>query len=78
MLTQGAYEEKTLVVIKEYILKATYKCERPSGENASECLSVLVDSPIAKKIVFENLLFHVVEFGTYMVGKGSLAKVYIL
>lgn len=26
-----------------FVTNATYKCERPSGENASECLSLLVD-----------------------------------
>jgi hypothetical protein len=28
--------------IMSYIENATYKCERASGENASECLSLLV------------------------------------
>ena len=65
-----------------YIENATYKCERPSGENASECLSLIVESPeILKMIVSDQegiMLQRIVSFGDYMQAKNSMAKLYII
>ena len=37
-----------------YIENATYKCERPSGENACECLSLIVDNPEIHKLIVSD------------------------
>jgi hypothetical protein len=53
-----------------YVENATYKCERASGENASECLSLLVDlNEVRKAIVNEPecvTLRRITAFGDYM------------
>jgi hypothetical protein len=47
--TRGTYKaiqsrsQAILETIVRYIENSTYKCERASGENASECLSLLVE-----------------------------------
>ena len=65
-----------------FIKNATHKCELPSGENVSECLSLIVDrKEIAKHIIFDDegvILQRIISFGDYMQGKSSLAKMYII
>ena len=40
-----AQSGEILVKVMGFIEHATNKCEQASGENASECLSLLVDQP---------------------------------
>ena len=69
-----------LQAVIQFVELATYKCERPSGENASECLSILADytkeakAAVAQEAVIEKVL----AFGIYMTGNGSMAKIYII
>lgn len=37
-----------------FIENATYKCEQASGENASECLSVLIDVPAIHALILSD------------------------
>ena len=69
-----------LQLIVQFIELATYKCERPSGENASECLAALVEnSNQARQAIFQGpILNKVLSFGIYMRGKDSMAKLYII
>ena len=66
--------------IVQFIELATYKCERPSGENASECLAALAEvSNQARQAIFQDAVLHkVLSFGIYMPGKDSMAKLYII
>ena len=73
-------EMGVLQAVVQFIELATYKCERPSGENASECLAALAEvSNQARQAIFQDdVLYKVLSFGIYMPGKGSLAKLYII
>ena len=64
----------------QFIELATYKCERPSGENASECLAALADySADIRQAIFQDAVLHkVLSFGIYMKGSDSMAKLYII
>jgi len=71
---------QVLAKIMSYIENATYKCEHASGENASECLSLLVSFDEIQSTIRSdtNMLRYIVSFGGYMQGQGSMAKFYIV
>lgn len=73
-------EGDILQAIMNFVKLATYKCERPSSENAAECLSALaIFSESARQAIFgaENLE-RVAQFGYYMPPTAVMAKLYIV
>ena len=66
--------------VVQFIELATYKCERPSGENCSECLAALADYSVdVRQAIFQDAVLHkVLSFGIYMKGHDSMAKLYII
>jgi len=66
-------------MISNYIKVATYKCDRPSAENACECLLKLVeDHQTGRFYVFNNMLLIISEYGNYMNKTESMAKIFLL
>lgn len=58
---------------------AAFKCDRPSAENACECLSKLVQvSEEARMYVFKNMITIIAELGSYINTSDSMAKMYNL
>lgn len=73
------FVEKIVQMIQNYIVVATYKCDRPSAENACECLlKVVEDWPKAREYIFNKLIVVVAEYGQYMNKTESMAKIYLL
>ena len=69
-----------LQAIMNFIQLATYKCERPSSENASECLSALAcSSEVSRKAIFlhENFIKSA-AFSVYMPKTAAMAKCYMI
>lgn len=65
--------------MQNYVVVATYKCDRPSADNACECLLKLAtDFAPAKEYVFGKMLLVVAEYGQYMNKTESMAKIYLL
>ena len=63
-----------------FIQLATYKCERPSSENAAECLSALASfSNDTKRAIYnhENLTKSA-QFAVYMPKTAVMAKLYMI
>lgn len=63
-----------------FVQLATFKCERPSSENAAECLSALaIFSESARQAIFgKEHLMRVAQFGYYMPSTAVMAKLYII
>ena len=59
---------------------ATYKCERPSCENAAECLSALAHfSETARKAIFSHAnLIKSAQFANYMPKTAAMSKMYMI
>jgi hypothetical protein len=58
---------------------ATYKCDRPSAENACECMMKLVqDNQQSRQYVFTDMVLVLSEYGIYMNTTDSMAKIYLL
>ena len=69
-----------LQAIMNFIQFATYKCERPSSENASECLSALACfSEVSRKAIFQHENFiKSAQFAVYMPKSAVMAKHYMI
>lgn len=76
----GARTNDILQAIMNFVSLATYKCERPSSENAAECLSALAtSSEEARQAIFAHEhLTRVAKFGIYMPQHAAMAKLYII
>lgn len=64
--------------IETYIKVASYKCDKPSAENACECLLKLVEHEPVQQFVFTQLVSVLAEYGIYMNTTESMAKIYIV
>lgn len=65
--------------IEKFIRVAAFKCDRPSAENACECLAKLVaESQQARAYVFNSMITMLAELGSYMNASDSMAKIYNL
>ena len=69
-----------LQAIMNFIQLATYKCDRPSSENAAECLSSLASfSEASRKAIFKHENFNkTAEFTAYMPSSAMMAKHYMI
>ena len=58
---------------------ACHKCERPSAENLSEFVAKLVQmDKVSREWIFNNMLNTLIEYSNYMIGKDTMAKVFLL
>lgn len=65
--------------VEQFIRVAVYKCDRPSVENAFECLAKLVlEYPQAKMYAFNSMISILADVVSYMSTSESMAKIYIL
>lgn len=66
--------------VKTYIETASYKSDKPSAENALECLVRLVEvSPPARQFTFETLVHTLTVYGRYMANnEDSLTKLHLI
>lgn len=64
--------------VETYIRVASYKCDKPSAENACECLLKLCDAEPVQLFVFDSLVSVIAEYGIYMNTTDSMAKIYLV
>ena len=70
---------KMLEAVKNHMEVAFYKCERPSAENLSEFVAKLVQlDNVSREWIFNNMLSTLVIYSNYMIGKDTMAKVFLL
>jgi hypothetical protein len=70
---------KMLQAVKVHMDTAHYKCERPSAENLSEFVAKLVQlDNVSREWIFNNMLPTLVMYSNYMIGKDTMAKVFLL
>jgi hypothetical protein len=70
---------KMLQAVKVHMETAHYKCERPSAENLSEFVAKLVQlDNVSREWIFNNMLPTLVMYSNYMIGKDTMAKVFLL
>ena len=68
-----------LQAVKGHMEIGFHKCERPSGENLSEFVAKLVQMDnLSREWIFNNALTTVVGYANFMIGKETMAKVYLL
>jgi len=73
-------ERDILQAVLGFIDLAAHKCERPSSENASECLSALASfSESARQAIFSHgNLLGVAMFAVYMPPTATMSKIYMI
>lgn len=76
----GPFVIKIIEKVENYIMTAAYKCDRPSAENACECLvKVVEDWPQAREHIVKSGMVRIIsEYGTIMIKTDSMAKIFLL
>ena len=74
-------QSKLLQAFMGFIQVATHKKDRPSCENATECLSAVVEfSSGARETIFNSPeeMKKIVQMGIFISGTSSMARIYII
>jgi hypothetical protein len=76
----GPFVPQIITQVESYIMTAAYKCDKPSAENACECLVKIVqDWPAARQQIHSSGMVRILsEYGTLMIKTDSMAKIFLL